>query len=299
VTHPQRTFGAGITAPPGALPETERRDHEAVAPRRSFFAELPVLVLIAFVLALLLKTFLIQAFYIPSESMLPTLQVSDRVLVNKVVFDIREPRRGEVVVFREDDQLGPAVGDESVLERIGGFLSSGLGASPTERDFIKRIVGLPGETVELRDGVVHIDGQPLQEDVIEDGGYLQARDLNDFGPVTVPSGEYFMMGDNRPNSADSRFGLGTIAEEDLLGRAFVIIWPLTRVDTLPVAGYPVVEGAAAVPAPVDAVAPVQSALPVAPAAPVDPVVPVEPAAPAAPAPLEPVAPAAPATAPAP
>lgn len=210
--------------------------------------------LIAFVLALLLKTFLVQAFFIPSESMLPTLEVSDRVLVNKVVYDVRDPRRGEVVVFRDEESLPPESVSRSALDRIGEFLSTGLGTAPTERDFIKRIIGLPGDTVEMRDGVVHVNGAALPEATEEEGGYLQARDRNDFGPVTVPEGEYFMMGDNRPNSADSRFGLGTIESDDLLGRAFVVIWPLTRVDTLPIPDYGLTgqPGPAAVPAPAGA-----------------------------------------------
>ena len=208
----------------------------ATAPR-SFLAELPVLVLVAFVLALLLKTFLIQAFYIPSESMVPTLAIGDRVLVNKVVYEAREPRRGEVVVFREDgDLLGPDT--RSVGERTLDFLTSGLGGPPSERDFIKRIIGLPGETIEVRAGVVHIDGQRLPESLAGEGGYLAEADVADFGPLQVPEDQYFMMGDNRRQSADSRSAMGTIDREDLIGRAFVVIWPLGRADTLPILAVP-------------------------------------------------------------
>lgn len=220
VSTARRSKGAGPAAPPP----------------RSFLAELPMLVIVAFVLALLLKTFLIQAFYIPSESMVPTLEVGDRVLVNKVVYSLREPERGEVVVFREEELLGPDT--RTIGERMLDFLTSGLGAPPSERDFIKRIVGLPGETVEVRDGVVHIDGQPLEEDPAREGGYLLEADISDFGPVTVGPGEYFMMGDNRRNSADSRSPMGTIGREELIGRAFVVIWPLNRVDTLPIVAAP-------------------------------------------------------------
>lgn len=219
-------------------PASVRRSgrHQAPAPSRSFLAELPVLVLVAFVLALLLKTFLIQAFFIPSESMLPTLDVGDRVLVNKVVFEVRDPRRGEVVVFRDDDGFaGPDT--RTVPQRVVDFLTSGLGASPNERDFIKRIVGLPGDTVEVRQDQVLINGVPLEEETQAEGGYLFGPDMGQtFGPFTVPAGSYFVMGDNRTNSADSRSYLGTIPEEDLIGRAFVVIWPVTRVDTLPIHG---------------------------------------------------------------
>lgn len=201
-----------------------------------FLLELPVLVLIAFVLALLLKTFLVQAFFIPSSSMEPTLDIGDRVLVNKLSYTVREPRRGELVVFTE--QVEGAQRDRSLGQRIVTFLSSGLGvARPDERDFIKRIIGLPGETIEMSGGTVTINGQPLPEAATTDGGYLSSVDPTDFGPVDIPDGHYFMMGDNRPNSADSRFSLGTIPAEGLVGRAFVVIWPLGRVDTLPIADY--------------------------------------------------------------
>jgi len=219
-----------------AAPPTVRRGgrHQAPAPGRSFLAELPVLVLIAFVLALLLKTFLIQAFFIPSESMVPTLDVGDRVLVNKVVFDLRDPRRGEVVVFRDDDGFA-GVDTRSIPQRVVDFLTSGLGTTPNERDFIKRIIGLPGDTIEVREDVVLVNGQPLPEDVASEGGYLASPEMGQtFGPFVVPDGSYFVMGDNRVNSADSRSYLGTIPRDDLIGRAFVVIWPALQARTLPI-----------------------------------------------------------------
>ncbi|MPZ73977.1 MAG: signal peptidase I [Nitriliruptorales bacterium] len=205
---------------------------------RSFLAELPVLIAIAFILALVLKTFLIQAFYIPSASMEPTLLIGDRVLVNKVVYKVREPRRGEVVVFSKDDG-GIEEAEGNVITRFLRSFSSGLGVSPSgEKDYIKRIIGLPGETIEMRDGVVLVDGRKVPEATTNEGGYLAERDPNDFGPVTVPDGQYFMMGDNRQNSSDSRFPqLGTIPRDSIVGRAFVTIWPVARVDTLPGARY--------------------------------------------------------------
>ena len=205
---------------------------------RSFLAELPVLIAIAFILALLLKTFLIQAFYIPSASMEPTLMVHDRVLVNKVVFELREPRRGEIVVFTKDDGM-PSEPEGNVVERFLRSLSSGLGVSPPgDRDYIKRILGLPGETIEMRDGVVLINGVEVPEATTTNGGYLAERDPNDFGPFEIPAGQYFMMGDNRQNSSDSRFPqMGTIPRDAIIGRAFVTIWPMSRLDTLPGAAY--------------------------------------------------------------
>ncbi|MGH3665227.1 MAG: signal peptidase I, partial [Egibacteraceae bacterium] len=150
---PAEDAGAVVGAEPAA---------QGASQPRSFLAELPVLVLIAFVLALVLKTFLVQAFYIPSQSMEPTLQVNDRVLVNKVVYRLREPHRGEVIVFANPDVMAEEQGN--VVERVLRDLGSGLGMSqPFEKDFIKRIIGLPGETVEMRDGVVLVDGRPLPE----------------------------------------------------------------------------------------------------------------------------------------
>jgi signal peptidase I len=201
--------------------------------RTPFWAELPLLVVVALVLAVLLKTFVVQAFYIPSSSMEPTLQVGDRVLVSKMSYWFREPVRGEVVVFQDGGQP-----DQGGVAGVFGSLASGLGVTRgSERDFIKRIIGLPGETLEMREGVVYVDGEPLPELTASDGGYLSRPDLTDFGPITVEPGHYFMMGDNRPNSADSRFGLGQIPREDVIGRAFVIIWPVGSAGGLPIADY--------------------------------------------------------------
>lgn len=206
--------------------------------RRSFFAELPVLVLVAFVLAFVLKTFLVQAFYIPSESMLPTLEVGDRVLVNKLVHEFREPRRGEVVVFSHEDAAVGPVPDDGMLVRLWETVAGGFGlAVAPEKDFIKRIIGLPGETIEMREGVVSVDGVAIPEAAAEEGGYLSRPDTVDFGPTEIPQGHYFVMGDNRPNSSDSRSLLDTIPEEELVGRAFVVIWPLDRLSTLSIGDY--------------------------------------------------------------
>lgn len=186
--------------------------------RRSGLGELPVLLLVALVLAFLIKTFLLQAFYIPSGSMMDTLQINDRVLVEKVTFRFREPRRGEVIVFKRPGAelaTGPAAVVRSFFEGIG------LLAPNAEIDLIKRVIGLPGETVEIVDGVVMIDGQPIDEPyLLEDG--------RSFPPLTIPEDAYYMLGDNRANSDDSRYGLGTVPRDDVVGRAFVILWPVPR-----------------------------------------------------------------------
>jgi signal peptidase I len=192
-----------------------------------FLLELPVLVLLAFGLALLIKTFLVQAFYIPSESMLPTLEPGDRVLVNKLAYRFGDIRRGDVIVFES-----PRPSDEPDRDPISAFfvwLSRGLGVSPpADEDFIKRVIGLPGETVEIRrNGVVLIDGQRLDEP------YLTGSVPGAWGPERVPEGMLFVLGDNRGNSNDSRFGtLGYIPVDRVVGRAFVRIWPPSRIGWL-------------------------------------------------------------------
>lgn len=186
----------------------------------SFLRELPVLIVLAFALAILLKTLVVQAFFIPSGSMEPVLKPGDRVLVNKVLY---EPERGHVIVFSDpQDGRGP---DRGV---IGGFLhwlSEGIGiARPEHEDFIKRAIGLPGETVELRDGRLFVDGVQISEPYLKG-----AVDTRDYGPVRVPEGALFVLGDNRLNSNDSRFGLGFVPVDKVVGRAFAIVWSPSRV----------------------------------------------------------------------
>jgi len=195
------------------------KEHE----RSSFLRELPVLILIAFGLAIVLKTVFVQAFYIPSGSMEPTLRPGDRVLVRKIAY---EPDRGDIIVF--SDPQGRPGPDRGV---VGGFLhwlSEGVGfARPEHEDFIKRVIGLPGETVELRNGRLYVDGVQIEQP------YLAGRqDTRDYGPVKVPDGELFVLGDNRLNSNDSRFGLGFVPVDKVIGRAFVIVWPPSRMGWL-------------------------------------------------------------------
>lgn len=186
--------------------------------RHSGPGELPLLVAVAIVLTFLIKTLLVQAFYIPSESMVPTLREQDRVLVEKLSYRFREPERGEVIVFHRPGQREPAGGwslGRSVREFLAGL---GLAQPAGEVDFIKRIIGLPGDTVEVRHGTVLINGRPLREPYAQ----LETRDSP---RVVVPPGRYFMMGDNRMNSLDSRFGLGFVLRQDIIGHAFVVLWP--------------------------------------------------------------------------
>ena len=202
-------------APPGKPPKRKGR--------LRFLRELPVLILIAFVLALLIKTFLVQAFYIPSESMDPTLKVGDRVLVEKV---LTHPHRGWIVVFKNPHPVPQP--HRAWYNAFVHWLSEGFGIStPPDEDFIKRVIALPGETIEIKHGVVYIDGNRLHEDYLN-----PIKDTRDFPPHKVPADHVFVMGDNRTNSNDSRFGLGYVPIDDIVGRAFVIIWPPSRVRWL-------------------------------------------------------------------
>ena len=203
-------------------PKREEKPRGVVA----FLTELPVLLLIAFLLALLIKTFLVQAFYIPSESMEPTLNVGDRVLVNKVVYHLHPPRRGDIIVF--EDPKGEVI-HRNPVSALLHWLTEGLGVSSNpEKDFIKRVIGLPGEEVELHLCVVYVDGQPLEEPYLPENRGSQCE----YGPTRVPAKSLFVLGDNRGNSRDSRFGLGMIPYDKVIGRAFVIIWPPSRIGWL-------------------------------------------------------------------
>jgi signal peptidase I len=190
---------------------------------KGFLRELPVLVVLALVLAIVIKTFLVQAFFIPSESMVPTLHVGDRVLVSRLAYRFGDIERGDIIVFSDPH---PAPGEHRGV--VGGFLhwlGEGVGlALPADEDFIKRVIGLPGEVVEIREGVTYVDGAAIDEPYL--GG---PKDLRNYGPRTVPDGMLFVMGDNRTNSADSRFpppaGLGYVPEDKVIGQAFVIVWP--------------------------------------------------------------------------
>ncbi len=164
----------------------------------------------AVLLALLLRAVLLQAFWIPSPSMESTLEIKDRVLVNKLSYRLHDINRGDVVVFRRTDQE--------------------IGSSPDlPRDVIKRVIGLPGETIEARDDTVIINGETL----LDESSYIDEGVITeDFGPVEIPEGHVFVMGDNRQQSLDSRFETGPVATDRVVGRAFFLFWPLNRVGPL-------------------------------------------------------------------
>jgi signal peptidase I len=205
---------------------TTREEEETRGGTLRFFRELPGLILIAVALALLIKTLLVQAFFIPSASMVPTLQIGDRVLVNKLVYDFGEPQRFDVIVFEEPHGIEP---DRGFFGGFWHWLTEGLGFATAEgQDYIKRVIGLPGEELEYREGHVFINGERLQEPP----GVQPESDALPFGPVTVEPDQVFVMGDNRANSSDSRGGLGQIPYDKIVGKAFVLLWPPSRVEWL-------------------------------------------------------------------
>ena len=162
----------------------------------------------ALIAALVIKTWLIQAFYIPSESMVPTLVKDDRVLVNKLSYRLHDVHRGDIVVFERPQE--------------------DVATQPEIKDLIKRVVGLPGETVETDpNGRVLINGRVLREPYLPKGVVT----LPGITKQVVPAGHYWVMGDNRGNSKDSRV-IGTIPEDDIVGRAFVRVFPLTNLTLL-------------------------------------------------------------------
>lgn len=211
---------------PTVDPEPSEPSPNAPPAEHTAWRSFPVLAVLALFLAILVKSFLIQAFFIPSRSMEPTLVPGDRILVCRICLHVQDLHRGDVLVFS-----GPqAAGDRRGV--IGGFfhwLAEGVGvAHPSNPDFIKRVGALPGETWEIRRGDLFVNG------VLIDRPFLAPhRDTRSFGPQTVPDGMLLMLGDNPLESGDSRLtpaegGLGYVAIDDLIGKAFATVWPPSR-----------------------------------------------------------------------
>ncbi|MBM7555321.1 signal peptidase I [Halanaerobacter jeridensis] len=154
---------------------------------------------IAIVVSIILIIFVVQAFYIPSESMEPTLKPGDRILVNKFIYNFRDPKRQEIIVFNYP--LEP------------------------DRKFVKRVIATPGDRVKIKEGKVFVNGEQLKEEYVVEDSYT------DFAEVKVPENNYFVLGDNRNNSKDSRYW-GFVPEDNIVGHPFIIFWPLNRIKII-------------------------------------------------------------------
>ena len=231
--------GAGAAGAP-ADGKPGRRATRRGRRKRSFWREFPVLVVIALLLAVVIKTYAIQAFFIPSGSMENTLEINDRVLVNKLVYDVRGIHRGDIVVFNGDGSWDPGTAPRNTnfVVKFGQGFASMFGFGHPGDILIKRVIGLPGDKVACCDaqGQVTVNGVPLTEQ-----SYLYPGDSPSevrFN-IVVPPGRLWVMGDHRLISDDSRNHLGepgggTIPENAVIGRAFVIIWPPSRWRILPI-----------------------------------------------------------------
>ena len=192
----------------------EKRRHRRK--NRSFWQELPILVLVALVVAIIIKTFFFQAFYIPSGSMIPTLEINDRVLVNKLSYRFGSVERGDILVFDSPEAIDV---ERSFPVRVLRSIGEATGLTSPDTVLIKRVIGLPGETVAVVDNQVYVNGNPIAEPYLPEN-----TTMRDFAEISVPADHVFMMGDNRNQSRDSRF-FGAIPREDIVGRAFVSVWP--------------------------------------------------------------------------
>jgi signal peptidase I len=221
-----RDTGDQADGPDGAdaVGNRERTAHKPTGPL-AVVRETAVLVVLAVLLAVVFKTFLIQAFYIPSGSMEPTLDISDRVLVEKVSYRFGHVEQGDVIVFvHNDDSLDTP--QPNLVARFFIGLGQAVGVTPpSDRDFIKRVVGVPGDKLSCSGGRLFRNGAPLAEPYVQEGS------TTDCTPVTVPDGKLYVMGDNRNNSQDSRV-FGAIDRSEVVGRAFVRIWPFGRAGWL-------------------------------------------------------------------
>ncbi|MBL1085018.1 signal peptidase I [Streptomyces actinomycinicus] len=230
----------------GQRPRAEDTDPDEAGQRpkkqRSFWKELPILIGIALVLALLIKTFLVQAFSIPSDSMQNTLQQGDRVLVDKLTpWFGSEPERGEVVVFHDPDSW--LAGEPTPTPNLAQKVLSKIGLMPSadEKDLIKRVIGVGGDTVECKgSGPLRVNGKALNEPYIYPGNTPCTVDKQGGQfKVKVPEGYIWVMGDHRQNSRDSRYNQsdkhrGMVPVDEVVGRAIVKAWPINRWGTLPV-----------------------------------------------------------------
>jgi signal peptidase I len=208
-------------------------------PRKgSVLREFPILVIVALAVSLVIKSFLVQFFYIPSGSMENTLQINDRVAVNKLPFISKSIERGDVVVFRDPSNWLPepyADNQDKVIAKIkDGLVLVGVLPNPAKQYLVKRVIGVAGDNVVGKDGVVTINGKKTTEPYIFAGNKASELDFN----VTVPEGKVWVMGDHRGASADSRYhqddvNNGFVPVSKVTGQVFGIIWPFKNLGLVP------------------------------------------------------------------
>jgi signal peptidase I len=190
--------------------------------------EIPMLLGLAVVIVVVTRWLLVQPFYIPSGSMLPQLQLQDKIVVSRMSYRLHPVRRGDIVVFVAPPQVRISQPDpnRSLVVRAGRYVGERLGLASNTDDFIKRVIGLPGDTVEGANNHVYVNGRLLLEPYLP-----PATVTTGFPPQKIPDGQLWVMGDNRTNSEDSRM-FGPIRQDTVVGRAFLRVWPVPHIAFL-------------------------------------------------------------------
>jgi signal peptidase I len=188
-----------------------------------YILEAVIILAVAVAVAVLVQAFMVKTFMVTSSSMAPTIQPGDRLLTDRVTYYFRNPKRGDIVVFRYPPTGAQSMNTRNVLywpfEQIGEVLH--LSHKTGNEPFVKRVIAVGGQTIQVKKGQVYINGKAIKEP------YAVKGDYSDFGPFKVPAGMLFCMGDNRPNSRDSRF-IGPVPVRSVIGRAWLRFWPMSR-----------------------------------------------------------------------
>ena len=191
--------------------ESSDNNNNPQPPKEIIWVEILKTLGLSAILAFGIRTFVAEARYIPSKSMVPTLQVDDRLIIDKVSYHFKQPQRGDIVVFMPPDEASA--------------VCTGPRTQRSKDAYIQRVIGLPGEKIEVKQGLVFINDSPLKET------YLDSVPEYQYGPRVVPQGSYLVLGDNRNNSCDSHYW-GFVPRENIIGHAIVRFWPLNRMGEI-------------------------------------------------------------------